>query len=392
MTQHTHPVRFHGRTGEYFGIWIVNILLSIVTLGIYSAWAKVRTKRYFYGNTELAGDRFDYLATPLQILIGRVISIAILLAWFWLNSFEPVAALVILFLFFALFPILMVRNLRFDMRMTLFRNVRFDFDQAYWEAYIAYLIKPIGAYIAMFIALFVVVFASEFSPAVGGLLGVVAICVGGPYLFGWVTKGMSQFVVDHLRYGERAFSAQLRSDVYAMIAVKTMLFAIAVFVLVFGGGALVAWGLGVDEMIVNSLANFSEPEAATQLGMDFFVGMVLFYALFGLASFLVHGYYAALARNYLFSRTSLGDDLQLSSSMGPIAFGVLEFTNLLGVLFTLGLAQPWAKIRKARFLCNATYVEGDLEALRVRDTAGTQDSAVADELTQALDLDIGVFG
>src|SRR5258707_6333866 len=45
------PLRFTGRAGEYFRIWIVNICLSIVTLGIYSAWAKVRRKRYFYGNT-----------------------------------------------------------------------------------------------------------------------------------------------------------------------------------------------------------------------------------------------------------------------------------------------------------------------------------------------------
>ncbi|MEX1058239.1 MAG: DUF898 family protein, partial [Natronospirillum sp.] len=45
------PVAFNGRGGEYFGIWIVNIALTVLTLGIYSAWAKVRNKRYFYGNT-----------------------------------------------------------------------------------------------------------------------------------------------------------------------------------------------------------------------------------------------------------------------------------------------------------------------------------------------------
>src|SRR3954471_6399831 len=49
-----HPFIFSGKGGEYFKIWIVNILLSIVTLGIYSAWAKVRNKQYFYGNTQLA--------------------------------------------------------------------------------------------------------------------------------------------------------------------------------------------------------------------------------------------------------------------------------------------------------------------------------------------------
>ena len=37
-----YPVRFVGTGSEYFRIWIVNLLLTIVTLGIYSAWAKVR--------------------------------------------------------------------------------------------------------------------------------------------------------------------------------------------------------------------------------------------------------------------------------------------------------------------------------------------------------------
>ena len=47
------PFRFHGQAGEYFRIWIVNICLTVITLGIYSAWAKVRRKRYFYSNTQL---------------------------------------------------------------------------------------------------------------------------------------------------------------------------------------------------------------------------------------------------------------------------------------------------------------------------------------------------
>nr|WP_257713229.1 YjgN family protein [Vibrio neptunius] len=37
-------------------------------MGIYSAWAKVRTKRYFYGNTYVDNDNFEYHAVPMQIL------------------------------------------------------------------------------------------------------------------------------------------------------------------------------------------------------------------------------------------------------------------------------------------------------------------------------------
>ena len=52
------PFRFTGSGGEYFRIWIVNLLLSVLTLGIYSAWAKVRRLRYFYGHTSVDGGAF----------------------------------------------------------------------------------------------------------------------------------------------------------------------------------------------------------------------------------------------------------------------------------------------------------------------------------------------
>ena len=47
-------IEFTGTAKEYFGIALVNLILSIVTLGIYSVWAKVRRETYFKNNTKLA--------------------------------------------------------------------------------------------------------------------------------------------------------------------------------------------------------------------------------------------------------------------------------------------------------------------------------------------------
>ena len=80
---------FKGRAGEYFGIWIVNVLLSILTLGIYSAWAKVRRVRYFYGNMYLDGHNFEYHAKPRQILIGRLIVVGVLIGYQVLIAISP---------------------------------------------------------------------------------------------------------------------------------------------------------------------------------------------------------------------------------------------------------------------------------------------------------------
>src|SRR6185436_21043973 len=74
-------LEFTGRAGEYFRIWIVNVFLTVITLGIYSAWAKVRRNRYLYSSVRLAGASFEYLANPVQILKGRLIAVGLLAAY-----------------------------------------------------------------------------------------------------------------------------------------------------------------------------------------------------------------------------------------------------------------------------------------------------------------------
>jgi hypothetical protein len=109
--QQETPLEFTGNGREYFGIWIVNILLTIVTLGIYSAWATVRNNQYFYGNTKLDGASFQYLASPITILKGRLIALAVLIVYVVLSEMYVEAALVFAIAFIPLVPWIMVRSL-----------------------------------------------------------------------------------------------------------------------------------------------------------------------------------------------------------------------------------------------------------------------------------------
>lgn len=88
-----HRFSFMGSGKEYFGIWIVNVFLTIVTLGIYSAWAKVRRNRYFYGNTVLLGRAFEYHARGGQILVGRLIVLGGLVILNVIATTVPILAL-----------------------------------------------------------------------------------------------------------------------------------------------------------------------------------------------------------------------------------------------------------------------------------------------------------
>src|SRR4051812_15462633 len=73
----SEPFRFTRQAGEYFRIWVVNLFLSVIPVGLYSPWAKVRKKRYFYGHTRLAGASFEYHGNPIAILKGRLIAFAL---------------------------------------------------------------------------------------------------------------------------------------------------------------------------------------------------------------------------------------------------------------------------------------------------------------------------
>src|SRR5262245_10194931 len=94
-----HRFEFTGTGAEYFRIWIVNLLLTILTLGIFSAWAKVRRLRYFYGSTQLAGSSFEYHGEPLKILKGRLIALLFIGPLYLANYISPFAAIAIAVLF-----------------------------------------------------------------------------------------------------------------------------------------------------------------------------------------------------------------------------------------------------------------------------------------------------
>src|SRR5450830_209088 len=95
---------FSGRGSEYFRIWIINLLLSIVTLGIYSAWAKVRRLHYFYNNTSVAGTSFEYHGNPIAILKGRIIAVVLLFGYQFAFQLNPLIGVLTLVLFAVAIP------------------------------------------------------------------------------------------------------------------------------------------------------------------------------------------------------------------------------------------------------------------------------------------------
>ena len=138
--------QFHGQAMEYFGIWIVNIVLTIITLSIYAPWAKVRRLRYFYGNTEFFHRKFDFTGIPTKILFGRLIAIGIYVAISVISQYSMTATLIGLAILYLAVPWLIRATLRFTARNSKYANSRFYFAGSSKEAYVLFL-KSILIYI-----------------------------------------------------------------------------------------------------------------------------------------------------------------------------------------------------------------------------------------------------
>ena len=128
-------LQFLGKADEYFRIWIVNLCLTVLTLGVFSAWAKVRKKRYFYSHTRIDGTPMQYLGQPLPILKGRIVAVLLFGIYYFsehlFTGFLPVVMLAVLFAA----PWVMVRSAAFNARYSAYRNITFQFHGEYWPAF-----------------------------------------------------------------------------------------------------------------------------------------------------------------------------------------------------------------------------------------------------------------
>lgn len=342
-----HPVEFTGRAGEFFGIWIVNLVLSVLTLGIYSAWAKVRTERYFYGNTRLAGAPFEYLAQPIAILKGRLIAYAVAIALGISAHFQLLVVWIPLFLLILLLlPWLVQRTLRFRARYSAWRGLRFRFVETVPEAYVNFMFRPIVGLITFYLL----------SP--------------------WVRMHQHAYVVTGHRFGGRRFGFRGDLGSYYVPFLIAMGLGVAAYILLMIGifaGALIGGAA--------SGGPGSEPSTTAIVGIVLPI-IVVYLALLALPVYLRTRY-----TNLMWQYASLGGH-RFESTLRARDVIWIYFSNGVAIVFSIGLLVPWAMIRIARYRASkfALLAQGELDDFVAE--AERAESATGAELMDALDLDV----
>jgi len=345
----TAQVRFSGTAGEYFGIWIVNFLLSIVTFGIYSAWAKVRNRKYFLGNTTIDGRPFEYHARGLQILFGRAIVVGALVILSVSSSISPILNGVLFVLLAAALPWLINRGLRFNAAMTSWSNVRFRFEGSYWRAFAVFLLYPFLAIFSLYLA------------------------------FPFVARASSRYTIGRHSLGGHRFAFESGIGPFYRAFLWAAAWVIAVL-------AVSAW-LALTAGLVDGVGR------AIRLGYDAdgVIGvtiMVVYVA--GAAAFLpLTTIYRAFVRNAVYAGIALEGGHRFESTISPPRLIWIAISNAAVIVVSFGMLLPWARVRVARYLCENTWVKPAGSLDEFIGEAESRQSAIGDAFMDIEGVDVG---
>lgn len=345
----TYPFSFTGVTEEFFRIWIVNMLLTLVTLGFYIPWARVRTRRYFHANTHLDGQSFDYLAKPINILWGYLIVLVVVGGYYAAGLFNPIFTVPFFFLYVFGTPWVIYKAMRFKAHNTSYRNVRFEFHGTVGEAY--------AIYLGMVILI----------PLTFGLIF--------PY---WIMK-QKEYFYKNLSFGGRRFDFTPQAgEYYTRYMVGG---AIAV-------GLAMASGLAISGVFLSGAVEgaVQDPDAVP---VFMFLGVGLSYGAMMLGLVFVQIYVYVSIFNYNMRRLLVGQT-GFESALGLRKYYWITVTNIVATVFSLGLLAPWAAIRRTRYFAESvalSHPEGGLGELVSE--AGAEQSALGDAAADMFEFDIG---
>jgi uncharacterized membrane protein YjgN (DUF898 family) len=289
------PFTFTGKGGEYFRIWIVNLLLSVATLGVYSAWAKVRRLQYFYRNTRVADASFDYHGDPIAILKGRIIAVCLFAGYSFAGSISPTVGAAAFVALAGIFPFFVVRSLRFRLHNSSYRGLRFRFLGSTRQAYWTFLALP--------------------------LLTVLSLFTLVPFWF----QRVKRFQYANSAYGQTScvFDAPV-SGFYRIYLTAG------------------AWALGMAMALAILLT-----EAMPAMGAAAVIGAAAY--LFGWLG--LWAFTTARVQNLVWTHTRLGPH-RFGCSLDSRRLLFITVTNLVGTVVTLGLFRPYAQLRVARYMAS----------------------------------------
>lgn len=346
-------LEFRGSGREYFRVWIVNLCLTLLTAGIFSAWAKVRKKRYLYSHTVLDGTPFQYLGQPFPILKGRVVAAVLFVVYYAVGYLSPAIMPFVLMGAVVLAPWVVVRSASFNARYSAFRSMTFRFDSDYVSA-----LRTIY-WLGLIPALVV---GTIFEWWGNWALAAAAFGIAG-LLFPWWMQRLKRFVVGNTLFGGQRAELTATGGQFFRIY-------FAAGAIVFASGLAVA---GLIPLLMKVSRNGWMVATAV-----IYIGYVLSFA-----------YVRANTGNLVWNNTQVGP-LRFASTLRTGGLLKLYIGNAIGIIVSAGLLIPWAVVRTFRYRTDNLRVllEGGLDEFRAAELGAV--AAAGAEVGEFFDLDLSL--
>ena len=342
-----HRLRHAGRSGELFVIFLVNLALSILTLGIYRFWGRTRIRRYVWSQTGLLGEPLEYTGRGVELFLGFLFALVLIYGpivglYFGLgvelpDSGEELggAQLNTLILFIAIVllatPILMLFYY-----VALFAAYRYRIGRTSWLGIRGGMEGSAWRYGFLGLGL--------------GFLNVLTLGWTKP----WADSVVFKYRLGRTWFGNGKFDSLLDAEgLYKSYALAWIGTAVAVAAM-FGALFSIGQGLFTDHGQPESPFLFQAIAIAIELTP------LIVYQL------LICAYKAALVRNI--ARTLSYGSVRFRAN---VTFGDvfrLRIPNILLMAFTLGLAYPYVVLRTARFIARHVEFHGDIETAAIGQT------------------------
>ena len=366
-------ITWSGSTWGLAGLGFINLLLTIITLGIYHFWAKTEVRRRIISSVRINGEPMEYTGTGTELFLGFLIVLFLILLPIQLIVFGarltlgPAGGAVI----FLILPLIL-----YLYGVAVFRARRYRRSRIRWRGVRGAMVGSSWAY-------------GWHALWSGALLPFTLM-----FLWPWRDNFLHGKLMRAGRFGDRSFGFTGRSGpLYPRFTLVFLGQFLALALIGSGGGALIyTMGKPLIEASQQATANggtidWNSPEMAAfkplmaamiGLGVGFYAGLIL-------STILIWSFYRSRVISYFASHTILD---RASFGVAPSGWGLfwVTFSGLLISLLTLTILSPVAEARVARYLVRRMTVTGTVDFAGIVQSAQTL-SKTGEGLAEAFDVD-----
>ena len=443
--QINHSLEFHGRGFELFKIFISNLFLSVLTLGIYRAWAKAKVLRYMYSSTRLMGKQFQFHGLGKEIFIGYIKAIFVIGAIYsFITYLETIPALQSiqgqliknLILYTLLFPLIILGILgskRYRLSRTSWRGIHFGLDGTYKELFklilkgVFFTIVTLGFYYPFFknqLRIFwakYTRFGKKYFHYYGNVkelfrfyipMIVLVIVLLSSIFFFFLKLENPKYILDQNTYDE--VLDKLREDGLQDQYHKLMEQFTSIVDEEFEDREsfeqAIVERLNEEELTLYRTAIFSMPSENHDFGLDenetlfsesleswivessekmdeqFILSFLGFLSLLYFVIMIYNFWLFASVERYLWAHTQF-DTIQFNSTLKGFNYFIESMISLFTIIFTLGIGTPWAAVRFQRFYLSQIHLRGEINFSTIEQADADKIKATGEGINMLLEFE-----